>query len=243
MNRPTAAALAPLLRTNAENCIRRARAIGQGLTVPCRRCSGSGNYGFAQRCYDCGGNRVLLAVDALAVAEALIASGELDAYLARTEEKRAAAEAAKRAEREYEAKHAEEMAASYRRCEALMARYSAARSAFARDCDDARALGLNDAIARANEVANYVAGFTAPSVVREPRLERAVWGMETLAAEFAAFVADARTPVAAPAWDTREETYRAALARRAEMDAADAAAAIFARIAREAQASEMVVAI
>lgn len=195
--RPAAADLAPILRTNTENCIRRAKAIGQGLTARCRRCSGSGNYGFAQRCYDCGGYGVLLAADALAVAEALVASGELDAYLARTEEKRAAAEAAKRAEREAAAQREADLAACYRRCEALMARYDAARAAFARDCDDARALGLNDAIARAEEVAAYVAGFTAPSVAREPRLERAVWGMETLRAEFFDFVFESRPDVIA----------------------------------------------
>lgn len=244
MKTSTTTALAPILRTTPANCIARARSIGQGLTVTCRRCGGSGNYGHGMTCYDCGGARVVLAADALTIAAALVASGELDAYLARTEAKRVAAEAEKRAEAAYRVAVAERLAAIERNCAALVARYDAALASVRALCAEARTLGLADAAARAEGIAAEASRLTAPDIHREPRLTRAAWAMETLAAEFGAFVADARPVVAAPlAWDTCEETYRAALARRAEMDAADAAAATFARLVREAQASEMVVAL
>lgn len=190
MKTSTTTALAPILRTTPANCIARARSIGQGLTVTCRRCGGSGNYGHGMTCYDCGGARVVLAADALTIAAALVASGELDAYLARTEEKRVAAETAKRAEAAERAEADARRAAEERRCSTLRDRYAHASASFRRSCVIARDLGLADAIARAEVIAAEAARFTAPCVAPEARLTRAVWAIETLANDFGSYVLD-----------------------------------------------------
>lgn len=184
--------LATILRTNADNCIRRARALG--LTVECGRCHGTGAYSRnaygSTVCYGCGGHKVVIAADAVVRAEALVASGAIDAYLAETESKRAAAAAKAAAARAEAAKREAEMAEYWRNCEALVARYEHALAAFRRDCANARALGLEDATLRAEGIAAAASRLTAPRVDREHALTRAVWAMETLHNDFQSYVLD-----------------------------------------------------
>lgn len=181
MKTSTTTALASILRTTAANCTARARALK--LTASCRRCEGSGSYAYAQPCYDCGGSGHVLAADATERATAMVASGELDAYVARVAAKKTAqtSDAADAA-----AKHT----ATEARITDLRARYAYACESFARHVDTARALGLNDAIARASAIATEAARFTAPCVAPEARLTRAVWAIETLTNAFASYVLD-----------------------------------------------------
>lgn len=141
--RPDYAATAAALKTTLDKVLPRAKALG--LTVTCRRCGGSGNWGFQARCYDCRGCGGVLAADAQERAEALAASGAVDAYLAAKKAEKAAKDAAS-------ADLAARVAADQARCDRARARFLAAEAAVSRWIDRAFTIGLDDAADLAAEM-------------------------------------------------------------------------------------------
>lgn len=171
MKTSTTTALASILRTTPANCIARARALK--LTASCRRCKGSGSYAYAQPCYDCGGSGHVLAADATERATAMVASGELGAYVARIAAKKAPVAPATTAADAQTAR----------------ARRSAAWATFCARSDAAREAGLDDAADLATDMAVSIrragyACFSAAAVTANART------MEDLANALAAYVLD-----------------------------------------------------
>lgn len=142
-NRPDYTATAAALKTTLDKVLPRAKALG--LTVTCRRCGGSGNWGFQARCYDCRGCGGVLAADAQERAEALAASGAVDAYIAGKRAEKAAKESAA-------ADLVARAAADSARCERARARFLAAEASLVRWVDRAFTLGLDDAADLASEM-------------------------------------------------------------------------------------------
>lgn len=176
--RPDYAATAAALKTTGDKVLPRAKALG--LTVTCRRCGGSGNWGFQARCYDCHGCGGVLAADAQERAEALAASGAVDAYLATKRAEKAAKEAAA-------ADLVARAAADSARYDRARARFLAAEAAVIRWIDRAFTLGLDDAADLAAEMSvsirrNYCHGAEA--------LERRAAMAETLHNAFSSYVLD-----------------------------------------------------
>lgn len=142
-NRPDYTATAAALKTTLDKVLPRAKALG--LTITCRRCGGTGNWGFQARCYDCRGCGGVLAADAQERAEALAASGAVDAYLAAKKAEKAAKESAA-------ADLVARAAADSARCARARARFLAAEAAISRWVDRAFTLGLDDAADLAAEM-------------------------------------------------------------------------------------------
>lgn len=177
-NRPDYTATAAALKTTLDKVLPRAKALG--LTVTCRRCGGSGNWGFQARCYDCRGCGGVLAADAQERAEALAASGAVDAYIAAKKAEKAAKESAA-------ADLVARAAADSARRDRARERFLAAEASLVRWNDRALTLGLDDAAYLAVEMSVSIRRNYCHSV--EAQEARAAMA-EALSNAFSSYVLD-----------------------------------------------------